>query len=352
LGIAVAVFGQFNDFRYSDVSLSERNSPILLLAILANVFVQLDLFYQMFLASLVHIRIFSLRWIENMMMVAALFFGVAGTASVMIGLIALLFSLFPTRFKQLVYAGGGGVSTARILKFAALSCAFVVVFFLAWNVGEGIKAASDTGLSIEAVVENMPEIAGNLDLDFAKFFLYTIIERISVHYYSFLMTENLPKNELLHNEPSAFAYPFRSFLFRSNFLFGQAFDVERPDTTTVAQLNYRNLTSLKDFNPREGSAPGLLASFNYAFPFPLNILFCALYLVWVSKVIDVITSANSDKSLSIFGAFLVYLFIDIFFQTPNDFLVVVDNAIFYLAIILGIYFKKKSEPDYVAHALT
>src|SRR5581483_2674899 len=110
------------------------------------------------------------------------------------------------------------------------------------------------------------------------------------------------------DEVSVLVFPARTFLFRLDLLLGGVMKIQKPEISSIAQLNYQ-LMAPGQIVERAGAAPGLLASFVYVFPFPFNVVLCAFYLRWVSRMIDVLLEHRGGLKLSLLGMPLVVYYL-------------------------------------------
>ena len=108
-------------------------------------------------------------------------------------------------------------------------------------------------------------------------------------------------------------------------------------------MNYQLLT-VDPITSRAGSSPGLIASFNYAFAFPLNLLLCALYARWVSRKIDVGLRQGTALTLSWFGLLILHQFVEPLFQSPFDVLIMLDEHVLYVILLLSLLAAKSDQP--------
>src|SRR5262249_39188791 len=131
-------------------------------------------------------------------------------------------------------------------------------------------------------------------------FWYYLVERVSIFYYSFQLTVSTAFSQLRHAEPLAIYYPLRTLLFRLDLLLGHPFGVVKPEVGSLMALNY-NLLVAVPFGSRPGSSPGIIGSFCYILPFPLNIVGTAIYLRWLSNMCDALLTAHRRESLSLIG---------------------------------------------------
>jgi hypothetical protein len=99
----------------------------------------------------------------------------------------------------------------------------------------------------------------------------------------------------------------------------------------LARANYLQI-SLYPVNPREGTSPGLIASFVMAFPLLLAIPMVGIYCAFIARMIDRLAEAMPAR-LSLFGHILLLYFLYVLFVSPVDFLLIVDNAFIMLALL-------------------
>src|SRR2546428_868054 len=150
-----------------------------------------------------------------------------------------------------------------------------------------------------------------------------------------------PRKFIDDGEISPLVLPLRTLSFRLDYLLGGFWGVKKPSLASIEQLNYQLMTNER-IREREGSSPGLLASFNYVFVFPLNMIFAALYLLWLSRMMDVMLMRHRSKIISTPGIVLLLLFLTPFFYSPFDSLMVLDDGVLYLLFLLAFYIHRKS----------
>lgn len=344
LGLSVAFIASgLSDYRYSSQGISQTGSPVLLLLIfltgVLRVVVLADLFYNMFVSRRRLPRFLSRVWRENVLLSSALLLMADGTGSAFLALIAFAYAVHPSGFRFIVFQTGrpGRLQIARVVAVLAIG----VLFMVAWFLGESLKASTGTNGSLGGGIETTWGVitAPGFATDF---FLY-FVGRLSTYYYSLLFTVGHSWMQI--NSPDwALLYPLKSLLFRPDFLLGSPFDIGRPDVGSISALNYRNL-HLGVLNPREGSSPGLVSSFVYVFPFPFNVFFCALYMAWLSRMFDRLIIGAGNARLSVLGSMLVLMFVIIFFQSPFDFLRVIDDGVIQVAVFLLMYNAVASSPS-------
>jgi len=340
LSLAIGYFSAgLNTYRYGEQSISEINSSLLLLANILNIIIMMDLFYCMFVRAAEPSNAFTRRKAENVVLSLSLVLSANGTANMLQALLASIYSLFPRLFRRVTFVA----KDERKLKKLIWSVVSVITIFfsfsVAWICGEAIKNSASGNISVLTAGGNMiEEISTNYEL--IKNYFYYLIASLSSYYYSLLFTAESPSDVLNYGSSSPLVFPLKTLLFRLDYLLGGFLDVRKPEMGSLSRLNYVLLTA-ESLRPREGSSPGLIGSFNYIFVFPLNIIFCAVYLLWLSNIIDVLFRQHKRETLSGFGILLLLLFLQIAFQSPFDFLEVFDDSVVYMALLLGIYVARK-----------
>ena len=338
----VALYTQSAGYRYMSegiVTLDAGTAIFLLPNIVLNVVITIDVFYCIFIAHEQEHRPLSRRHIEAILLALALILSANGTFSLFIGLAALLHALSPGRFHGVLF----GEARERRSWAQTLAWGAILVFALmvAWYFGTLIKLSSsrDVGEIVREV--NWLNVLGlvGTDLGLADL-LYYFLERYSIFYHSFLYTLAATPEELRHGAVSVLSFPLHTLFYRIDFLLGGAFDVTRPEVAAISRLNYELLT-VDPISDRAGSAPGLIASFNYVFAFPFNIILCALFLRWLTRVIDVLLWRNRGESLNLFGLVMLLIFLQTVFQSPFDVLIVFDDAAIYLGLLFMLYANER-----------
>lgn len=380
-------FHGFSSYRYGTTSLSEINSPMLFACILMESVITFDLFYFFFLRHTQNIDISKKTYFSNILFASSLILLANGTGSAFIAFILFFASIAPKKFNIIIFKEANLAFHKRLLYLMLHTIIFVFIIILAWNHGEAIKNVSLTknplvilkssigfwqgkafkdnfseniknnhaqneqtaqntnsqntqsapeihntpnsnSQNIQLIKENLSHLSNFLL--YLKSFSYYFIERSSIYYYSFLYTVN----ENINLQGSPIIYPFNNMLFRMDYLFFRGMlGFKRPDPGSICSLNYQLLS--KVIVPNKGSAPGLLASFNYVFTFPFNFIFCIFYLVILSSLIDRLFSKTSNK-ISFFGILIIFLLFEIFFQSPFDILIIFDSTMLQLLLIIGL----------------
>jgi hypothetical protein len=299
-----------------------------------NAIVTLDVFHSMFVEVTRARRPRLRRRITDCLMTLALLLAANGVLSAFLGLTAVLWSTFPRGFRRVAFIPPGHYTVTRIAKIGVAIVLLSAMFCVAWVVGNIVKSSSTT--SLQTIAENPSllfeyVLAGDAPLATAAAYA---VERQSVHYYSLLYTTAVPRSDLQPDGHSVILYPLRTLWWRFDYLlFGNRLGEARPSIGSVMQLNYRLLTE-GPLSDRAGTSPGLVAAFNYILPPVLAVLAGALYLRCLSPLLGILFYQRSGEQLSPIGALLAVQFVGVFFQSPFDLLIVVDDGFLWAAALL------------------
>lgn len=335
----IYLFTGMNNFRYSTQTISESGSWLLIIVNVSRLLVSVDLFYLMFCDPEHPAPVFSRRYFENLLLTASLILSANGTVSMFMALATAAYSLFPRRFRQLVFVPISEPRSARAGRGLLLAAAVVTVFALAWISGESIKGSAAGVLDpINASAAVFDRVSASQE--FAIDYFYYLIASTSTHYYSWLYTASADREIINNGTVSPIVFPLQTLLFRIDYLLGSPFHVVRPDVGSLSRLNYLMIRA-GAFNDREGSSPGLLASFNYVFTSPFSSLFAVAYLVWMSRRFDALFRQAPGMQLSLGGVYLSVFFLAGVFQSPLDFVMVFDDVVVYMLLVFGLSYAHR-----------
>ncbi len=338
VGTASFLAGQ-TSYRYSATAISETDylsGGLLLAVIVVNVVITVDFVYRMFVSREAATAGSGRRFLENMLLALFLVISANGILSLFEALIALLWSLRPAILDRLLFAPRKPSLVQRGMIATGSAAVLLVVLIVAWYYGTLIKISSSSGGDASLLDwDVLSALGGGTDAVSIASIFYYLVERGSIFYYSLLFTVAAPSVELSYDAVSAIVFPLQTLWFRVDYLLGGPFQMAKPEVGSIAQLNYQLLTA-GVVRSREGSAPGLIGSFNYVLAFPLNLLCCAAYLRWLANRIDDLLKQHRGRMLSPLGVLLLITFLQAFFQSPFDFLLVIDDAVIYVALLLGV----------------
>lgn len=169
-------------------------------------------------------------------------------------------------------------------------------------------------------------------------FTQYVVDRMSVHYYSFALTTDAPREQLTYRGVPGPLLPFATMVFRLDCLAASTFGVLKPQVSTLSQLNYKRLTR-KATSAREGTSPGVIASFQYLSPLPFSIILCVLYLAFLCRMLDRLVTPGLPQ-MHLVGLVLVMSAYQVLLDSPFDLLLVVDNASIKAGILLALAFAR------------
>ena len=334
LAVAYYVAGM-NSFRYSALPLSEVGTPLLFVTNVVSTIVAVDLFAMMFLRSGSAGRSMK-RTAEDVILSLTYLISANGALAVLVGLAALMCSIAPMLFSSLLFSTRTLLSFRTLRRLGMGAVVFLVFFVAGGLTNAGIKAASGGKTD---VVESAASAGRNLvsgDLWLSRYLTY-VTARTSVYYYSLLFSADDPGDLTAVGKSPPALLPIRNMLFRADLVLGSPFGIERPEVTSMRRLSWLVLAENPAILPRAGTSPGVIAAFNYAVPFPLNMVLCALYLAWLARVVDVVLWRNGSRAVSVFGLMLLFIFWESFLQSPFDILLIVDTTFLYVAMMYGLY---------------
>lgn len=328
LGVAMIVSGA-STFRVLHEGLTEQDPTIIALSTMSMVWTTVglvDLIYYLF------VRANRRRELATVLMATGLLLQANGIHSALVGFLALWHALSPRAVQNLVFRGtrdsriGVGVIFVGVIGLAAMLAG-------AWYVGNLIKLSRQTGDFLDVISEGVFEKTVPREYAESLFWAYclSLLDRLSVHYYAWTFTAGFSWDGLTAGW-SALAVHLENFLFRLDYLLGGAFGITHPEGATLNRLNYELLT-VDQIIPRTGASPGLLGSFNYVCPFPLNVLLCALYLRWVCRRLDTVIGAQGVKWLTPMGSLFGFLLLQSLFQAPLDAVMVFDQTFMFLVLL-------------------
>ena len=329
LGVLAASSG-VNSFRYGSEGISERESwAVALIAAFAigQLCLHADAFYRMFVGMPPAQSTPRWYW-ENLLLSAGLVSLANGIMSLLVGILALSHALMPNIVGKMFFREENRKHLHGLLVNSGWIAAFAVIFCAALYFGSIIKVSSSKDAT-ELFTENPLEVAGYVaevvDEPITVWAIKHFLERASIYYYSWTFTTVVGWEDL-NQDGWIVGVPLKNLFFRLDYFMGRPMAIERPETGSLAQLNYQRLTA-GEVRSRVGSTPGFLGAFNYALPVPLNILFCAFYLRWWCRQFDALFFAQREKRLTTFGILVTYVMLAGLFQSPFDWLQILDEGI-------------------------
>ena len=291
------------------------------------------------------------RRLAVLMLAGALLYGASGTGDVFAASFFLLLFLSPRWFIGFatINAGTSLVAPGNLYKY--LGIAIIALQVLASiSVGENIKDGVGTvSQSIaSSVFEARDKVLGHIGetttttqpdatpqaaeavASTGTWFVIRLLEGTASHYYSTMQFfDGFAQTRLAEFAPPL-SYPVSAVGYRVGVLLGQP-DLARPDIQSISRLNFVVL-SLRP-SPTEGTSPGPVASFAYLLPVPLAVLVAIVYLAMISALLNwMFLSAN--RKMSVVGGLVIMIQVQALFQSPLDFILLIDNAFVFLVTIV------------------
>lgn len=331
-----------NASRYETPNILQMASPLVIPMLTIRAIVTADLFYTIFVRQQDNVKIVSRHSIETILLALSLTISTEGTVSTLTALVAMFFALFPGIFQRMVFINRNSDPLKDAIRSFFLGLSLLIIFFSAVEIGSWIKASPNQQTTIE-IGNPFNELTRTVsDTESAKNFTYRIIEAQAIDYHSYLFTLKSSYNELRQGEISPIIHPLRTLVYRFDVLTGNLLNISRSEPQSISQHNYFTLTTEPIKSHRQGSSPGLLGSFNYMFPLPLNFIMCIAYLLWLVHILNSGLYKSRGKSLSFFGCLIILeAFLVVFFQSPFDLVNVIDNAAIYVILIVCILISQQ-----------
>jgi hypothetical protein len=310
-------------WRYADEGLSVAGSP--LLYFYAATPLVLRAFVLTYLMLSIRSGRQSVGLIHRVLLVAALILSVNGSASMLFSLVATLALLNIDASRRILFSFEGKKSRVKkIIRNIPLILTLLLILVLAWILGESVKRG----------VPAISVLAWLSDLDLLSWMTEYLVGRSGPSFVSLVVAlDGYSFNYDWKVLSDHLAAPLKSFLFRLSQLV--PFDIlslPRPIDGSIMRINYLMITPLP-FNDREGTSPGLFAGFLYSFPFPFNFVSITLYILFVAWLIDGLARKFPGR-LTTMGALAMLVLVMPLFESPIDFLLVIDDGALYLLILL------------------
>lgn len=303
-------------WRYLDEGLSTSLSPTTLLYVLTPNFLEVLLFVLIFFrdATPVLHRRFLLLLVAVCMALTASGIGPAITA-----LLAFIAFAAPNQLRNTLFSVNSAVDTRirspSMWRYVFFGCVCVVFVSIAYVVGDSIK----TGLELFTLIENLRESS------FDTFINY-LIGRLSVNWYSLVAALHYFVDSDLKGQIDNLLSPITNAWFRISALTGGFLEVERPLDGSIGRINY-TLINLYPNNYREGTSPGLLASFIITFPVWLAPIALTFYLSMYHAIQKRLRRRMQGHPTWVGEVVILYL-TSVFFASPVDFLQIFDPMLF------------------------
>ena len=264
----------------------------------------------------------SIRLDQRLAIVAltgSLMFSINGIADIISASIYAMFAIFPKTTLGALFSKEDSplISLNRLKNLAALAILLTILYF-AVILGEGIKTGHGIGFIPGLVDSNL------------KFFIERIFDRLSPHSYSLMNFYNGFGYFELEKYKQTTSILSDALAYRWHVLTG-ADPTFRPEIQSVSRLNFEIL-SFKE-SPREGTSPGVFASFCFLQSLPVALVCSLVYLRAVVGLINQVFSIPNYR-LSIIGGGVLLHELQFLFQSPLDFFLIFDNSTVALGFLI------------------
>jgi hypothetical protein len=312
-------------WRYAEEGLSGSLNLMSLLFVLAPNVLELILFALLFF----HYQLSSSRLrVLLLLLTVDLALTASGIGPMLGVLLALTSAIAPNTMRRILLKPDH--VTANTQKLRRLIWMLPLVGglgVLAYLVGDAVKR----GVGLTEVLDT---------LDASDVFLQYLVGRISVQWYSLVAALNQMVELGVGDPLRNLMAPVTNAGFRFSSLTGGWFGIERPLDGSLARINY-GLINLYPFNDREGTTPGLIATFVLAFPIWLGPFALASYL-WIYDKVQAGLRRRFAGRPTLFGELLLLYFTAVFFSSPVDFLLVFDPML--LTLVAWCYLGLSAKP--------
>jgi hypothetical protein len=247
----------------------------------------------------------------------------------------IIIFLLLTRANRLLFdEGRNKTGLVRFFFYFAAFTVSLVLVVIGYIYGESVKRGISSYDVYYWIIDNLSEQA-----DWIK---DLILGRISPTYVSIL---HISKENWCNYTPCSdfnFFSLLHTGLFRILNVLGlnEIFNITKDLNGTISRINYNEI-NIYPFNDREGTSPGLLPGFFYAFG---SYLAGPVFLVYATFLILIFKKISSliKHKLSLPGKLLLLYFLLPLFESPVDFFLIIDDGVIYLVGLLIITWIRTS----------
>lgn len=326
----IFILGDYSDYRYASEGISSRSSllPIMIVITLAS---KMYFFWRLYIFIVYSDFTLKHKQLRLLDITLAISYVLASTGvmHMLIGLFFLIFSIFPNFIYNIMYRNNNSSTFAYFMNLRILmaSVVFILLSVIAWVVGQGLKSGS--------IISGYQLLLNTSGL--YEFVLY-LIERVSASYYSWANT--IHESYFLNSTDisTVAGIQWDTFLYRINTLLNNVFEISKPEISSLSRLNYIDL-AMNPVNPREGTSPGLLGSINYiSASIYISPIVSVIYMLIIATLIDKSLIGRRYKLSPMGIIFLVYFYL-VFFESPFDMLVIIDDAVIHAILLITLSYS-------------
>lgn len=312
-------YGQsLSSFRYSSEGFSDSGFFLKIYSIVQSIIFYIYFYYLFSINS--RNSIFQSWSLLRVVIILNLVFSVNGNISALSNSFLILLYLFPS-FKKIILKP---VRELIGFKNILLGLILSIVLFIALVFGNATKMDMSLSDSYELYESNELNMSGK----------YIFGYLLSTPYVSYRASQSAHSD----TEFNYFQIPFDGLKYRISVLLG--LDRDKPEYSSVNRYNFEKITKIEfvkaDF--RQGTSPGLLATFRYSNSYLIFIITLFIYLNFVKLRISRIMI--EFPKFNLFGyLILLFFFFNIYFQSPLDLLNFLDNILIIILFMEMLYIK-------------
>ncbi len=308
-------------YRYSDKGISESGAGAILFAAVYSlnslIFIYIIFFdYEVLVKNRINNYLIRILGIINCIL------SINGLLSALISVGITLVYISPQNLSILLNASieEKNISIVNYKKYFTSITLLLCILPLLLTIGESVKIGKNVDL--ESLI-NTYAVDGY------------ILNRSSPSLQSFyIMIGDNQSTDM--NDACIICKPLETFKYRFDVITGNNFSLQKPYRSTISLYNL-DIISNYNHNEREGTSPGLLASFFLAFQDSNSYIAMLIFLVSIGIIfIPILNSATSKPKMLTAYAFTV-LILSVIFSSPLDLLIIIDNQ--FMIFIIIVYFR-------------
>ena len=319
LFIAIYFFLNANtDLRYSGESLKQQGGQSFFILIV-KMLIYFDFAFIFFLKNFSPFQIFFKYGNFSILTSHMLLLGGSGDA--IIGIILAVFIYFPRTFNyftSIEMSKANFILLRNSIKFTLAILAAIPSLIIILLVATIMKSNQNSlvGIDLNLFIQTY--------FNLKNMILY-LGEAFSSHLHSLNYAITNYSNYSDSNFVKLSKIPIDGLMYRLNMILGNidTYGIQKSIYTSFSRFNFLEVSG-NYLDERQGTSPGVIASFVYLFGTKVGILFSIIYLIFISKVIDNL-NILSNYNFNMIGSFCAFQILIILFQSPYDNLNIMDN---------------------------
>lgn len=373
----------YSGYRYAGEGVSTMASPLIFGMLFIMPWAMADLLVQILRTAGKRVPS-SFSWrLTNIIMAIAWTMSIDGLANAVVAAVFLYFAFLPTVFCTFVLtnilARGEGSFIHRFGAHALAITGLLLLVGVTWSIGDRVKysalykreaieetlkrqapgqppttdgktasgqsPATDQG-SISNIVERLRSSTEAIGRHIQRAWGW-LPERLSVDYYSFVLITNEAANGE-YSPAEAWEVIATNIRYRVRSLVGLQSQDGRPAIRSIAQLNFYKILPPEHTNDRSGASPGMLGSFSYLLPSPVDMAAAIAYILLIATLFTR-ASANRSVEFSIVGFLILFALARSLFPNPADYLLILDPGFIFFVVFLFLVEAQYADAHEVRH---